>query len=542
MISYLEHDDNFIYVKGTTREVSKLNGQYLESKKAFRVPITYTSALEVLEATGNNSNDLMVLVHQEKEKYDTALNIKKKEDTKGNESLRPYQRVDVEFIKSQRNVAIFNEQRTGKTPTILKAVQEYLGQGIVVCPAGLKLNWQREFQKWVDDTTPTYVVSGTKSKRFKMYEDFANQKVKMLFMSYETLRVDLESIMFLLNSIDVLIIDEAHRLRNFQTRQSKALYTLSGLAKHIYPMTGTPAVNHPSDVFGILKLLNPKKFTSFWQFVDRYFGYVEGRFGRELLDVRKDKLDEFTQLLEMTSVQRKRKEVMSWIPKIQHRSVHLEMDKKQLKHYKQVMDEYMYGENIIPNAMAQLTRFRQLCLDPGLLDLDGASPKTEFIKEFIDDNDGSMVIFSSFTSYLKKLHTLIPGSVLLTGEQTQEQKQAAVDAIQAGRAKVLLANIIAGGTGWTLDNIDTVIFTDRSFNPVDNDQAEDRIVPTDPDKTYGAKQIIDLVMENTVDVKITQMLIEKINLIKIVNEYGLNSIVDLGEKENNNNARVRNKR
>lgn len=540
-MEFAGHDDNFMYVKTTTKQAFSLGAEFVKSKNAFRIPITYLTAYHLSDVLGNTNDELLTLVQLEKQKYNKALAIKKKDDADGNESLRPYQRVDVEFIKNHTNVAIFNEQRTGKTPTILLATKDLLGKGIVVCPAGLKLNWQREYATWVGDD-PTCVVSGTKSKRVKMYENFANDHYKMLFISYETLRADLTHITFMINRFDVLIVDEAHRLRNYKTRQSQSLYALAKLAQHIYPMTGTPAVNHPSDVFGILKLLQPKKFTSFWQFADRYFGYVEGRFGRDLLSLKKDKLEEFTMLLETNSIQRKRKDIMKWIPKIQKRRVYLEMDNKQKKHYKQVMDEYMYGENIIPNAMAQLTRFRQVCLDPGLLGLDGASPKTEFIKEFIDDNDGSVVIFSSFTSYLKKLKDLLPGAILLTGEQTQEQKQAAVDAIQSGRSRVLLANIIAGGTGWTLDNIDTVIFTDRSFNPVDNEQAEDRVVPTDPNKIYGAKQIIDLMIENTVDVKITKMLIDKISVIKIVNEYGLNYLVNLGEKENNNNARVYNKK
>ncbi len=538
-MEYIGCDNNYLYVKGTTREAYSIGGQYLESKKAYRVPLNQTSILDLLDKLDYNNNELMVLFDHEKEKTKQLLKIKSKEDTVGDERLRPYQRVDVEFIKSKKSVAVFNEQRTGKTPTILLAVKEYLGKGVVVCPSSLKLNWKSEYETWVGKND-ALVVSGTPKKRKAIYDSFANGNTTLLIMSYETLRQDIR--IFPNTIFDVLIVDEAHRLRNFKTAQSKALYVLGGRAQHIYPMTGTPAVNHPSDVFGILKLIQPKKFSSYWQFVERYFGYTEGRFGRDLLDIKKDKIDEFTELLETSSVERKRKDIMQWIPKIQKYSVSLELDRKQLKHYDQIIKEFSYADNIIPNVIAQLTRLRQVCLDPALLTLDGESPKTKFLLEFLEDNDGKVIVFSVFTSFLKRLHNVIPNSELLTGEMNQDQKAAAVYNIQHGNNRVLLANIQVGGTGWTLDNVDTIIFTDRSFNPVDNDQAADRFVPTDPNKIYGAKQIIDLMMENTVEKNITQLLRQKQSIIKYVNDYGLNALVNYDEKENNTNASVSNKR
>ena len=539
-MEYIEHDDNFIYLKATTKEATAIGAFFVKSKNAFRVPINFMTVNEIFENTLDEA--LIPLMYKVGTNIQDIVALKNENDIKGNEYLRPYQRVDVEFIKKNGSVAVFNEQRTGKTPTILTAVQEYLGQGIVVCPASLKLNWQKEFEKWVDDTSPTYVVSGSKSKRFKMYEDFANQKVKMLFMSYETLRADIIHIDFLLNEIDVLIIDEAHRLRNYASQQSKALLQLRKIAKRVYPLTGTPAVNHPSDVFGILKVLNPKKYPSYWQFIDRYFGYVEGRFGRDILDVRKDRETELKLVLQEMSIQRKRKDVMSWIPKILNRKIYVDLDDSQLRHIKKIKEEFMYGDNIIPNVIAQVTRLRQAALDPALLDLTGKSAKTEFIKDFLEDNEGKVIIFSAFTSYLKRLAEIIPEAELLTGEMTTEQKTKAVDNIQNGNTRVLLSNIQVGGTGWTLDNVDTIIFTDKSFNPIDNEQAADRFVPTDPNKTYGAKEIITLVGNVFIEKRIDTLLDEKINIIQFINDYGYNALVNQEGEENNNNARVFDKR
>jgi SWI/SNF-related matrix-associated actin-dependent regulator 1 of chromatin subfamily A len=533
----INHDDDFIYLKANSKEAISLGAAFVNSLKAYKMPISISS-IESLKDAGFDVSSVSTLYEDLKMQLDKGIKIKEKADTEGLEVLRPYQRVDVEFIKNHQNVAIFNEQRTGKTPTILSAVKDKIGTGIIICPSGLKLNWQMEYDKWVGKGVAK-IIKGTPLKRKKDYKDFYEGVYNVIIISYETFRRDVEHLSDLLKEIDVMIIDEAHRLRNHDTQQSRAIHELSKKAKHIYPMTGTPAVNHPSDVYGILRLVYPKRYRSYWQFIERYFGYTEGPFGRELLGFNKGREKEFQEILQKVSIQRKRRDVMSWIPKVTHRDIYLELDTKQNKYYNQIMKEFMYGENIIPNTLAQLTRLRQVCLDPKMLMLESTSPKTEFIKEYLKDNpDEKIIVFSMFTSYLNALKKELPDAVLLTGEQTQEQKQHAVNQIQSGESNVMLANIIAGGTGWTLDNVDTVIFTDKSYNPVDNEQAADRFIPTDPNKEYGAKQILSLKMEKTVDAKIDRMIQDKINVIKYVNDYGVNALVNYGEKENNNNAGV----
>ena len=521
-----EYDTDFIYFTATAQEARRLGAEWVIGRKSWKVPIS-KQVIEQFDSTPKLAN-----IKQELDKYhELVYTIKNKNDTKGDNRLRPYQRIDVEFLSMRKNAAVFNEQRTGKTPTILLAVNDRMKKGIIVCPAGLKLNWSREAQAWIGKSST--VVSGTKKRRTRLYQAFKEVDQGILILSYETLRADIAEFGF---EYDVLIVDEAHRLRNYQTKQSKAIYTLGKKANHVFALTGTPAVNHPSDVFGILKLLRPTKYTSYWQFIERYFGYEQTRFGRDILAMKPHMLHEFTEMLNTMSVQRKRVDVMKWIPPITHRQIPLELSDTQKRYYTQLVDTYRYDENVVPNAIALLTRLRQVCLDTGLITETKSSPKADFIKEYISDNNDSVVIFSSFTSFLNQLHNEIPNSVLLTGEQTQAEKQAAVDKMQKGEAKVMLANVVAGGLGWTLDKVDTIIFTDKSFNPIDNEQAQDRIVPTVDDSSYGAKQIITLTMANTMEANIEQLLESKQNIIQYVNNYGLNRLVDLGGEEYNINA------
>jgi SNF2 family DNA or RNA helicase len=520
-----EYDADFIYFVASSIEARAIGGVWVRGRRMWKVPIS-----KVVVDKFNDSK-LLNLKFSLDNYHNLVYSIKNKNDTNGDPRLRPYQRVDVEFLTMRKNAAVFNEQRTGKTPTTLLAVKDRMNKGVIVCPAGLKLNWSREAQVWLNRSST--VVSGTKKRRGKLYEAYRNNSSDILILSYETLRADIDEFNF---DYDVLIVDEAHRLRNYQTKQSKALLSMSKRAQHVFALTGTPAVNHPADVYGLLRLLRPQKYSSYWNFVERYFGYTTSRFGRQVLSLKPHMVDEFTDVLNTVSVQRKRSDVMQWIPPITHRQIPLELSDTQKRYYTQLVDTYRYDENVVPNAIALLTRLRQICLDTGLITEKDSSPKANFIKEYIEDNNESVIVFSSFTSFLNRLHAEIPDSVRLTGEQTQAEKQAAVDKMQSGEAKVMLANVVAGGLGWTLDKVDTIIFTDKSFNPIDNEQAQDRIVPTKSDGKYEAKQIITLTMKDTLEANIEQLLEAKQNIIQYVNNYGLNRLVDLDGEDYNISA------
>ena len=111
------------------------------------------------------------------------------------------------------------------------------------------------------------------------------------------------------------------------------------------------------------------------------------------------------------------------------------------------------------------------------------------------------------------------------------EKDENIKAFQSGKARVLLANIKAGGVGFTLDKADTTIFLDRSYNPVDNDQAADRFIPTRQNKRYGAKQIIDLVINGSIENNINKLLEKKQNIISYVNDYSKKGLVKLIKNE-----------
>lgn len=530
-------DENFIYIKGISDSAAeKLNAAWLKSIKSWRLPKNTFSLRELWKLY---PLDIVVKIGKK-----VAESERKKLMSKNNyydadkidERLRPYQVTDIKFLENKGNYGIFNQQRTGKTPTALFAARSY-DLNIIICPASLLLQWEGEVKNWMKDVE-TIVYNGTKKQREKklnvLKSRLENGRRQYLILSYETLRNDVDMILTIAELKNAcMIVDEAHRLKNHRTKTYKAVKALGSLVKKRLALTGTPAMNHPSDVFGILHFLYPNKFPSYWQFVERYFYINDGYFGKEVGDWKRK--DELQHVLSLISVQRKRKDVMTWLPEKQYMTVKLEANAKQMKAYKDMADTFVYeDENVevdAPSILAQLTRLRQITLAPEILGIEANSAKEEWLLDFIEDNqDEKIIIFSSFTSYLKMLKEKIgERAVMIHGEMSADEKQRAASAFQKGEkgVNILLSNIVAGGTGWTLDKATTTIFLDRHYNPTLNEQAEDRMVDTREGATQ-AKTVIDVIVKDTIDEHIHSLLEKKVDIIKYVNDYGISKLMKGG--------------
>jgi SNF2 family DNA or RNA helicase len=451
--------------------------------------------------------------------------------------LRQYQRDDVEFLKTLQHGALFNEMRTGKSPTILTLIkeQEYT-TNIIVCPASLVLNWKKEVETWLPNPT-VFVSKGTPKQRKEIYESLCQlEKLNpdsvtyFLIISYETLRNDLNLIIKGIDRITSLTIDEAHRLCNFKGMQSrkspqvaKAVIKLSRLATHRYALTGTPTLSAGEDVWGILHYLYPNYFSSFWKFLDEHFVMWDTPWGsREVLRY-KDK-PKLHNILSKISTNRKRSEVMAWLPAKQYQTIELEATPKQRKAYQDVLKMFEYEEDGVlkvdaSSVLAQLTRLRQICLAPSLLEINAPSAKEQYIMEWLSDNPTeSVIIFSCFTSYIKQLAKKLDKVGLIHGQMTPEEKQSAANDFQEGKTRILLANIKSAGVGFTLDKAETAIFLDKHFVPDLNGQAEDRIIPVREENNHSCT-IISLVLKDTVDQRIDELLTKKFNITQVVNNY-----------------------
>lgn len=513
-------DQNYIYAN-----IKNAGGTWSAKHQAFRFPksIFTLNELEKKDPQAAKTDVFKKIKQTVTEQREKLTKLKAQPPiNQPNDKLRPYQRQDVQYLTQIPSAAILNQPRTGKTPTLIETIKaKGTKRNIIVTPASLQNNWIRELKTWHPEAA---IYSGQKAI-IKAQEHQTD--VYYLVISKDTLKRIVNDF----PAIDTLTVDEAHYLRNRATAQSKAVISLGKRAKHRYALTGTPTVKHPADIFGILTFLYPDKFSSYWQFVERYFQIHDNGFGKTLGAPIAHRADELKDLIDAISTQRLRKDVMQWLPNKQRHKHIITLDSKQNKVYKSMLDDFFTqdedGRELdTQNVLTQLLRLRQITLDPALVGLNAPSAKTEAILDIIENNvytdtNEPVIVMSMFTSYLNllkpKIHAIGKRVGMITGQMTNKEKDDTAQAFQRGEIDVLLCNIISAGTGFTLDKGEVIIFTDKAWNPSDNEQAEDRVTPTKEENVHS-HTIISLVCENTIDEHIESTLDKKENLTSIINQ------------------------
>lgn len=448
------------------------------------------------------------------------------------QGLRPYQNQDVNFLSQLKHKAIFSEQRTGKTPTtcVLLSI-ERPNKILIVCPGSVIYNWKQEIEKWLGREAT--IVKGSPKTRHNLY-----LTKNILIMSYTIATNDLDKLLKL-KQIDTMIVDEAHRLRNFRGMQSKyspkmtkAIMKLGGISTERIALSGTPAPNYPYNVFGILHFLYPNIFTSYWRFINYYFtteqkviSYNRQQTITEIKGFKNEfSADELREFLEFISIQRKRKEVMQWIPKVDIISLKLDMTKDQIKLYKNLEELYLLDDKEVAGGLGMLQTEMQLAISPKIFNIEKEGNKTEYVLQYlIDYPEESVIIASKYTRYLKHLYEILPNSKILIGETPNDQRKIIEDEFNQRKFPILLGNIDVIKEGMKLERAETLIVIDPSLTGTDNDQLYDRFLPTTPEiaVTQNKKQIIKLISKDSIDEYIDQMLIQKATQSEIVNNYNL---------------------
>ncbi len=443
--------------------------------------------------------------------------------------LRKYQQEDADFLASLPCSACFNEQRTGKTPTALETVKlRHLEDKriLIITTASSIYQWKNEYEKWLNRSCQ--ICTGTPTQKRKSVDSWTHGLVISLDSFKETSNRNGLIEPILKKKPEMIILDEAHKIKNPKTASARAIFKTTKIPYRL-ALTGTPAQGKPYDIYSILKFLFPEDFRGFWKFLEEYFVieeqtiYIAGR-PRTIKTYEKfqpGKEKELQKLLSTFSTQRKRKDVMPWLPNKYYERIKLEPTKEQKKYLKDLEETYRTEEIVTVGTLDRLIRYRQICLDPELIDLKGKSPKTEWILQYLKDYpEEQVIIFSKFTSYLIKLaeQLTVPWAMLI-GATTPKQRGKFIEDFQKGKFNVFLINIDAGKEAITLDAASTTIFTDK-YPPIGSiEQAEDRFIASTKDKAHKAHKIIELCMKDTFDEQLYKLLELRKSETDIINNY-----------------------
>lgn len=438
--------------------------------------------------------------------------------------LRSYQIEDIEFLMQRPTAACFNEQRTGKTPTALKVMEKHNAKKIlIICPASAIYQWVDEYERWLNK--PCVPIVGTKSKKLKTLDEWTSGLVISYDSFKKTQRSDGLLDYILYKKPDAVILDEAHRIKNPKSANALAVFETMKVPYRL-ALTGTPAPNKAHEIYSILHWLYPTHFKGYWTFIDTYFNktiqQAQGRSYIEIEGFKKGQDLELQKVLATISTQRKRKEVMPWLPDKDYQQIKLPATTQQLK-YLSELENFFETENVIVQGILdRLIRYRQICLHPKLLDLKSESPKLLWIEDYLKDYpDTPTIIFSKFTSFIKILcqELKFKNFGVIIGSTPIKTRNDLKENFQNGKINLLLINIDAGKEALTLDRAEAIIFTDK-YPPVgDIMQAEDRFVATTKEKADKPHKIIELMIKGTYDEQLYELLKKRKCETDIINDY-----------------------
>ena len=365
--------------------------------------------------------------------------------------MRKYQDFGTKYILSYRNVLLGDEMGLGKTIQAI-AVANHLYQigqrhAIVVCPLSILENWKSEIHKW--SKLNAYTYRGAKAKRDKEYDTWLYNG-GILLTNYEQCfhlvkKKDKPA-------IDLLVVDEAHYIKNPKTNRAKHVKELANIAEYKLFMSGTPLENNLVEMMQLIDILNPTLSKQ----------------------IRKDQnrltIEQFKERLATVYLRRKRKEVLQELPKMSIIERWSSFTDEEQKFYDKCVDEASVS------GLGALVKMRRAAF------IDDESEKIAQIKEIAQeakDMNRKVIVFSFFkNSVLKRLAMLLPTSMedVLSGDLSPGNRQKLIDKFnQSTTSNVLLAQIEAGGVGLNIQTANIVILCEPQWKPSTEQQAISRV-------------------------------------------------------------------
>jgi len=418
---------------------------------------------------------------------------------KNQQYLYPFQRTGVGFLLKARRTILGDDMGLGKTvEAIITAEEMRANKVLIIAPNNLKHHWYDEIRKWAPDRRVLSLVGSTRKKRTEVL----NQYVDGYFIiHYEAARrgkqmkkVDGKKRMVLRDhdyidellkqDWDVVIVDEAHNIKNRKTQQSQDVSRLAKKAPNAWFLTGTPIMNRVPEVWSLLHVINPDRYTSFWSFVKKYANAHPGRFGW-VIDDHASNPDALREEIAPYFIRREKEEVFPDMPEKTRQKIWLEMGSKQARLHDQMWEELMAEISdqeilVAPIVLSKIMRCRQIAISPELVGSDAPSVKLEALVEFVQSTDEKIVVFSQFAEAIslaaRELRAAGAGCTYFTGASSDEEQSEAISALNTDpETQVLLTTLKAGGEGLDFTAASVVILLDKHWTPATNKQAEDRV-------------------------------------------------------------------
>lgn len=418
-----------------------------------------------------------------------------------------HQKEAIEKLAGSRRFILADDMGLGKTTcTIIAALETGAKKILIICPASLKINWQREIENYSD--RPVYISEG---KKFSTESDFVIVNYDILKNFHDTKEKDNS----LLNqsNFDLVILDEAHMISNPQAQRTKIINHFVKNIKRVWLLTGTPMTSRPMNYYNLLNIIESPVAQNWMAYAIRYcqgYQFMAGR--RKVWNVTgASNLEELRDRTSKQILRRLKEDVLDLPDKIIS-PVYLRLKSKE---YEELMGEYYDWFDKNPDEASSLTvQFSKLMKVRKVISNEKTKQTIEIVENIIEQGK-KVIVFTNFTESLQTIYKHFEKqAVYLDGSCSKPHRQKAVDEFQDNeKIKVFVGNIKAAGVGLTLTSAEVVIMNDLSFVPAEHSQAEDRAY------RYGQKNNVLVyypLYENTIEGAIYDILNRKKQIIRTV--------------------------
>lgn len=434
----------------------------------------------------------------------------------------PHQIEGFNYGVTKQSLLIADEQGLGKTKEAIDIAVARKNNGevkkcLIICGVNsVKYNWDKEIKIHSNEKSFILDADSTDNRLVQLKQWIVSDKLFGV-INIESLRKEslVEELVRYIDKglLEMIVVDEIHKAKNGQCLQGKMLRKLK--PKYRYGLTGTPIMNKADELWNIFSWLGVEK-KSFYAFRNTYC--TMGGYGNYQIVGYKN-LDELNLRLNRVMLRRKKDEVLDLPDKIQQTD-YIEMSDR----HRQIYNEIRLGliseiDDIVlnPNPLTSLLRLRQ-CTG-GVIGED--NPKLDRLMELVEEITASgkkAVVFSQWAKVTKNLRKKMKkfNPAYIDGDIKSLDRQKEVDRFQNDKTcKAIIGTIGAMGTGLTLTAGTYVIFMDKAWTPADNEQAMDRCHRIG---TTGTVNVITLVVKNSIDERIEEVLVEKRKLFEQIVE------------------------
>jgi len=451
--------------------------------------------------------------------------------------LYPYQNEGVAFALYRPGALIGDEMGLGKTLQaialgILKKEIFDFEKVLVVTLASLKEQWRREIEKFSSEKA--IVVAGTPDQRRHQY---FNDRGLFKITNYEAVLRDVT----LLSRFkpDLIILDEAQRIKNFSTKTADAVKRIP--RKHALVLTGTPLENKLEDVYSIVQFLDPDMLSPLWQFAADHFMLSRRKKGKI---IGYQNLERLHERLSSIVIRRRKADVLQDLPDEIVNNYYLEMtDEQQQIHsgYIAALLPLLNKKYLTPvdhrRIMELLIKARMVCDSTYLIDRKThLSPKLKelegILQELVQENGHKVVIFSEWTTMTFLIGRYLSEAgisfVELSGKVPVKKRQALIDEFSRNPECKVFLSTDAGGTGLNLQAADCVVNFELPWNPARLNQRIGRVNRIG--QQSRCVNVVNLISKDSIEEKILTGIQLKTDLFKGVFDGGLDKVEFSREK------------